>query len=65
MIYPSVNEVKEYLKEYRLVPVFYDFLSDTLTPVHIYNALSEGEKTALYLKVLAVRRNGVDIHLLE
>lgn len=50
MIYPSVNEVKEYLKEYRLVPVFYDFLSDTLTPVHIYNALSEGEENSFILE---------------
>ena len=46
MVYPSISEVKEYLKEYKTVPVFYDFLSDTHTPVHIYNALSEGEENS-------------------
>ncbi len=50
MIYPNISEVKEYLKEYKITPVFYDFLSDTQTPVHIYNALNEGEENSFILE---------------
>lgn len=39
MPYPSKEEVKELLKEYRTVPTFYELLMDSFTPIHLFNAL--------------------------
>ena len=43
MLYPSIKEVKEYLKEYDIVPVFYELLTDSCTPIYIFNALKNSE----------------------
>lgn len=40
MLYPPIGTVKELLKTYRTVPVFADALTDCVTPVGIFAALS-------------------------
>ena len=50
MIYPCIDDVRKQLEDYELVPVFYELLSDTQTPVHIYRALSEGEENSFILE---------------
>lgn len=39
MLYPSLEQVKNYLKEYESVPVFYEVLADHLTPIRIFRVL--------------------------
>ncbi|GHU52911.1 anthranilate synthase component 1 [Clostridia bacterium] len=46
MLYPSLEEVKVKSREYKLIPVFFEMMSDTQTPIHIYNALSEDEENS-------------------
>lgn len=50
MLYPVINEVKELLKDYDLVPVFYEVLSDTCTPIHIFQALRDLSETCFILE---------------
>ena len=39
MLYPSLEEVRELLKEYKSVPVFYEVLADYMTPIRMFRAL--------------------------
>jgi anthranilate synthase component 1 len=39
MLYPSIETVKEYLEKYNTVPVFYELLMDSYTPIEIFNCL--------------------------
>lgn len=39
MLYPSLKEVKELLREYKSVPVFYEVLADYMTPIRMFRAL--------------------------
>ncbi len=39
MLYPSLKEVKELLREYKSVPVFYEVLADYMTPIRMFGAL--------------------------
>ena len=39
MLYPSLDEVRELLKEYKSVPVFYEVLADYMTPIRMFRAL--------------------------
>lgn len=41
MLYPNLNCVKDLLKQYDTVPVFYEVLSDNYTPIYIFNALKD------------------------
>lgn len=50
MLYPALSEVNEALQEYPLVPVFREVLSDTCTPIHIFNALRSQEETCCILE---------------
>lgn len=50
MLYPSLQEVKEYLKKYSIVPVFYKLLSDSCTPIHIFKALKESSENCFILE---------------
>lgn len=36
MLYPTLNEVEELLKEYQMVPVFYEVLADYMTPIRMF-----------------------------
>lgn len=50
MLYPTLNEVTELLNEYKITPVFCEVLSDTCTPIHIYNALESNEEHCFILE---------------
>ena len=51
MLYPTLTEVQELLEEYDVVPVFYEVLSDSMTPIHIFNALKEQSNTCFILEL--------------
>lgn len=50
MLYPSIEQTKELLKDYDVVPVFYEVLSDTCTPVRIFQALQQDQETCFILE---------------
>lgn len=50
MLTPNVSEVKELLKEYSHVPVFYRRLCDSVTPVRIFEAISRYAENAFILE---------------
>lgn len=50
MLKPSLEEVKKLLKDYTHVPVFYERLCDSVTPVRIFQALSQGADNAFILE---------------
>lgn len=50
MLYPSLEEVKKYLEAYDTVPVFYELLTDSVTPIHIFNALKEESENGFILE---------------
>lgn len=41
MMYPVIEEVKKLLEEYKTVPVFYELLIDSYSPIQMFNALKE------------------------
>ncbi len=50
MLYPSKQEIKEILKSYKTVPVFYELLVDSFTPVQLFNALHEAYDSCFILE---------------
>lgn len=50
MLYPSVDQVKELLTEYKTVPTFYEFLMDSCTPIQIFNSLHEAYENCFILE---------------
>ncbi len=50
MLYPDLPTVQEALKTFRLAPVCREILSDTCTPIHIFNALEAGEERCCILE---------------
>ncbi|MBR1897838.1 MAG: anthranilate synthase component I [Oscillospiraceae bacterium] len=50
MLYPSIDEVRELLKSYTTVPVFFTLPADHRTPISIFTALSQGEDNAFLLE---------------
>lgn len=50
MFYPSVSETKEYLKSYGTVPVFYELLTDSFTPVRMFSILKENYENCFILE---------------
>lgn len=50
MLYPSVDHVKELLKEYKTVPTFYELLMDSCTPIQIFNSLHEAYENCFILE---------------
>lgn len=50
MLYPSISEVKKYLEEYDIVPVIYEYLTDSCTPVSIFNSLKNQGENAFILE---------------
>ncbi|MBQ9375422.1 MAG: anthranilate synthase component I [Ruminococcus sp.] len=50
MLYPSIEQVKELLKEYKTVPTFYEFLLDSFTPVQLFNCLHESYENCFILE---------------
>ncbi len=50
MLYPERKEVQALMQEYDVVPVFYEVLSDSCTPVNIFNSLRQGEENCFILE---------------
>lgn len=50
MLTPNISEVKELLKKYSHVPVFYRRLCDSVTPVRIFEAVSRNAENAFILE---------------
>lgn len=50
MLYPDIENVKELLKEYKTVPVFYEVLVDSYTPVELFNAMHSAYKNCFILE---------------
>ena len=41
MLYPAIEQVKELFENYKTVPVFYELLMDSCTPIQLFNCLHE------------------------
>jgi len=50
MLYPSLEEVKNYQEDYDLVPVFHELLIDSCTPIYIFNALRNSSENCFILE---------------
>ncbi len=50
MLYPSREEIKDILKNYKTVPVFYELLVDSFTPIQLFNALHEAYDNCFILE---------------
>lgn len=50
MIFPSVETAKELLKSYKTVPVFYELLIDSCTPVRIFRAMKQHYENCFILE---------------
>ena len=49
-MYPSIEQVKDLLKDYKTVPVFYELLVDSFTPVQLFNCLHESYENCFILE---------------
>lgn len=49
-MYPSIEQVKDLLKDYKTVPVFYEILVDSFTPVQLFNCLHESYENCFILE---------------
>ncbi len=50
MIYPKIEQLREDIKGYKVHPVFFEIMSDSFTPIHIFKALQRGEENAFILE---------------
>ncbi len=50
MLYPSIEQVKDLLKDYKTVPTFYELLVDSFTPVQLFNCLHETYENCFILE---------------
>lgn len=50
MMYPAREETKEYLKSYGTVPLFYELLTDSFTPVRMFAILKENYDNCFILE---------------
>ena len=50
MMYPAIEETKEYLKSYGTVPLFYELLTDSFTPVRMFAILKENYDNCFILE---------------
>lgn len=50
MIYPDIKLLKKNIEGYKVHPVFYEIMSDSFTPIHIFKALQRGEENAFILE---------------
>ena len=46
----TINEIKNHLKDYNMAPVLFEALSDTQTPVRVYQTLSQGKDNSFILE---------------
>lgn len=50
MLYPSMETVKKYFEDYETVPVFYELLMDSYTPIQLFNCLHEAYDNCFILE---------------
>ena len=50
MLFPTLENAAELLKEYKTVPVFYELLTDSLTPVRMFATLKENYDNCFILE---------------
>lgn len=50
MLYPSLDEVKRLAQNYKSIPVFYEVLTDTCSPVQIMSALGDLSENSFMLE---------------
>ena len=50
MLFPDITTVKDLLKTYKTVPVFYELLVDQFTPIQLFNCLHEKYKNCFILE---------------
>lgn len=50
MLYPSIEQVRDLLKEYKTVPTFYELLVDSYTPIQLFNCLHEAYENCFILE---------------
>ncbi len=50
MLYPSIEQVRDLLKEYKTVPTFYELLMDSYTPIQLFNCLHEAYENCFILE---------------
>lgn len=50
MLYPSAETVKELFNDYKTVPVFYELLMDSYTPIQLFNCLHEAYEDCFILE---------------
>lgn len=50
MLYPSIDKVRELQKDYKTVPVFYELLMDSFTPIQLFNCLHEAYDNCFILE---------------
>lgn len=50
MFFPDIKTVKDLLKTYKTVPVFYELLVDEYTPIQLFNCLHESYKNCFILE---------------
>ncbi|MGE4549400.1 MAG: anthranilate synthase component I [Intestinibacillus sp.] len=50
MLYPSLDEVKRFAQNYKSIPVFYEVLTDSCSPVQIMSALGDLSENSFMLE---------------
>ena len=50
MIYPTLEVAREYVDTYDLIPIAYELLADTYTPVNLFRAVEENAKNCFLLE---------------
>ncbi len=49
-MYPSIEKVRELLNDYKTVPIFYELLVDSFSPVQLFNCLHEAYENCFILE---------------
>ena len=56
MLYPAIEQVKELFENYKTVPVFYELLMDSCTPIQLFNCLHEAYDDCFILESVDNKR---------
>ena len=49
-MYPSIEKVRELLNDYKTVPIFYELLVDSFSPVQLFNCLHKNHENCFILE---------------
>ncbi|MDD2483894.1 MAG: anthranilate synthase component I [Eubacteriales bacterium] len=50
MIYPKLEEITQYIAEYANIPIVYELLADTFTPISVFQGLASQSKNCFLLE---------------